>query len=157
MTSNTPPKSRPPGLIQGPSIFPPSPVDDEFRLSAPFASRILLGTTFAFIAGAILGGYHGSKMASLRFRAENSHRFPTTTTGWYLYHKSKNYHCMLDAIKLGLRTGPRFVGWSGGFFFLEEAVDHWRGSRDAISSVVAGLAMSTIFSLKRESWEFRKR
>lgn len=135
----------------GPFSFPPSPADNELRLSSAFASRAFAAMSLAFLGGGVLGGYHGSTMASLRFRAENSHRFPTTMKGWYLYHKSKNYHCMLNAVKQGLRLGPRLAGWTGGFLFLEEAVDHWRGSRDAISSVVAGLALSGIFSIRRES------
>lgn len=95
-----------------------------------------------------MGGYQGSKMASLRFRAENSHRFPTTTIGWYLYHKSKNYKCMLAAVKGGLKMGPRLAGWAGSFFFLEEAIDHLRGSRNCVSTVIAGLTLSGIFSIK---------
>lgn len=150
-TPNTPAEPPLPGLVSWRrSIFPPSPLDNEPRMSTSFETRSLLGMSFAFIGGAILGGYQGSTMASLRFRAENSHRFPTTTTGWYLYHKSKNYQCMLQAIKDGLRFGPRLVGWTGAFFFLEETVDHWQGRRDPIASVVAALTVSSVFSFKRE-------
>lgn len=159
MSETTPMATRPPSepplpdpVSRRSSIFPPSPIDNELRLSTTFAARTLLGMLFAFIGGGILGGYQGSTMASLRFRAENSHRFPTTTTGWYLYHKSKNYHCMLQAIKDGLRFGPRLAGWTGAFFFLEETVDHWRGTRDAFSSAVAALTTSSIFSFKRKPW-----
>ncbi|KAI4117896.1 MAG: hypothetical protein LQ345_001959 [Seirophora villosa] len=135
-------------LVSLPSLFRPSPLDHQLRLSSYFTDRFLLGSAFAFIGGGILGGYHGSTMASLRFRAENSHRFPTTTTGWYQYHKSKNYNCMLRAVKEGLRLGPRLAGWTGGFFLLEELVDRWRLKRDAISSVVAALTLSSLFSLR---------
>ncbi|KAL8838398.1 MAG: hypothetical protein Q9170_002158 [Blastenia crenularia] len=128
--------------------FPPSPIDDEYRLYMPFFMRVSTCSSLAFFAGAALGGIHGSKLASMRFRAENSHRFPTTTHGWYLYHKSKNYNCALAAIKEGLKFGPRIAGWAGGVFFVEETVDHLRGTRDAGSTVIAGLAMSGIFSLK---------
>lgn len=135
------------------SWFPPSPIDDERRLSMTLASRVLTCGFVAFIGGGVLGGYQGSQMASLRFRAENSHRFPTTTIGWYLYHKSKNYKCMLAAIKGGLKLGPRLAGWAGSFFFLEEAIDHLRGSRNCVSTVIAGLTMSGVFSIKSESCE----
>lgn len=156
MDSPSPPDSSLPRVIRRePSVFPPSPADNELRLSTTFATRFLAGTMVAFVFGGVFGGYQGSTMASLRFRAENSHRFPITTTGWYLYHKSKNYHCMLQAIKDGLRYGPRLAGWTGGFFFLEETVDHWRGRRDAISPVVAALTVSSIFSYKRESCELK--
>ncbi|KAI4123319.1 MAG: hypothetical protein LQ341_007214 [Variospora aurantia] len=148
MTSTSPPDSPSPPVPRLESFFPPSPVDNEQRLSSNFTDRFLLGSIFAFFGGAVLGGYQGSTMASLRFRAENSHRFPTTTTGWYLYHKSKNYNCMLQAVKDGVRLGSRLAGWTGGFFFLEELVDRWRCKRDAVSSVVAALTLSSIFSLK---------
>ena len=118
-----------------------------------FIQRVLVTSIFAFAGGAVLGGYQGSKMASLRFRAENSHRFPTTATGWYFYHRTKNYKCMLAAIKEAFKLGPRIPAWTIGFFFVEEAVDHWRGTRDCFSTVVAGLTISSIFSVKSRSNE----
>lgn len=137
------------------SWFPPSPIDNERRLSMTLTSRVFTCGLIAFVGGGVLAGYQGSKKASLRFRAENSHRFPTTTIGWYLYHKSKNYKCMLGAIKEGIKGGSRLAGWSGSFFFLEEAVDHLLGSRNCASTVIAGLTMSGIFSIKSELCELK--
>lgn len=116
------------------------------RLSIPFGTRFPSATAIAFITGLSLGLSHGSKTAGLRFRAENSHRFPTTTTGWYLYHKSKNYHVMLGGIKEGLKMGPKIAFWGGGFFLVEEAVDRLRGTKDFLSTLIAGLSISGWFS-----------
>ena len=85
-------------------------------------------------------------MAGMRFRAEHSHVFPTTRTGWYLYHKSKNYHVMLGGIKEGLKMGTKVGFWAGGFFLVEEAVDRKRRTKDFLSTVVAGLTTAGAFS-----------
>lgn len=129
----------------------PSVPAHENRLSIPFGFRFPAATLGAFLTGATLGLSHGSKMAGLRFRAENSHRFPTTAPGWYLYHKSKNYHMMLGGIKEGLKMGTKISLWTGSFFFVEEAVDRLRGKKDFLSTVVAGLTISGGFSSANRS------
>ncbi|KAL8701720.1 MAG: hypothetical protein Q9201_004752 [Fulgogasparrea decipioides] len=87
-------------------------------------------------------------MTALRFRAENSHRFPTTSTGWYLYHKSKNYNVMYASMKEGAKLGLRLPGWALGFIFIEDAIDNRRGTKDFLSTVIAGLTLSGLFSLR---------
>ena len=118
----------------------------ESRLSIPFSMRFPAATGVAFVTGLSLGLSHGSKIYGLRFRAENAHRFPTSSTGWYLYHKSKNYHMMLGGIKEGLKMGSKIAFWGGGFFLVEEAVDRLRGTKDFMSTLVAGLSVSGGFS-----------
>lgn len=118
----------------------------ENRLSIPFYVRFPAATAVAFVTGAALGVSHGGKTAGMRFRAENSHRFPTTSTGWYLYHKSKNYHIMLGGIKEALKMGSKIGFWTGSFFIVEEAVDEWRGTKDFMSTVVAGMTIAAGFS-----------
>ena len=118
----------------------------ENRLSMPFILRVTGATTCAFFTGMILGVALGSKEAALRFRAENAHRLPTTSTGWYLYHKSKNYHVMLGALKEGFKGGTKIGFWTGGIFVVEEAVDRLRGKKDFVSTCVAGLAITGGFS-----------
>lgn len=86
-------------------------------------------------------------MAGFRFRAENSHRLPTTSTGWFLYHKSKNYHTAFGGVKEGIKMGGKVSFWVGGFFMVEEAVDDLRGGRrDFLSTLVAGLSVAGGFS-----------
>ena len=100
----------------------------------------------AFFIGGLLGVSHGSKMSGMRFRAENSHRFPTTSTGWYLYHKTKNYHVMLGGIKEGLKMGFRTSAWTSAFLVVEDAIDRVRQRQDCFSSAFAGMTVAGNFS-----------
>lgn len=125
-------------------VSPPSSYED--RLSIPFGIRFPAITSVAFVTGLVLGLSHGGTTSGLRFRAENSHRFPTKPTGWYLYHKSKNYHMMLGGLKEGLKMGSRVAFWAGSFFLVEEAVDRLSGSKDFMSTLIAGLSISGGFS-----------
>ncbi|KAI6249020.1 hypothetical protein HI914_02779 [Erysiphe necator] len=118
----------------------------ESRLSLPFALRLPLATAIGFVSGTILGIGHGSKIAALRFRAENSHRLPTTPTGWYLYHKSKNYHTILGGVKEGAGMGLRLSTWTAAFFIVENIFDRWRGEKDFLNTIGGGLAVAGGFS-----------
>lgn len=97
-----------------------------------------------------LGISHGSQAASLRFRAENAHRLPTSPTGWYLYHKSKNYNTGLGGVKEGLRMGGRIAFWTAGLLAIEDMCDRWRGKKDVVNTVVASLSVAGGFSLWSE-------
>jgi hypothetical protein len=98
-----------------------------------------------------LGSSHGSRNAAYRYRAENAHRFPTTNTGWFLYHKSKNYHSLIGGTKDGLKMGFRLSVWTGAFFLLEDLMDKARrGRQDFLNTVTAGLTTSGVYSLKGE-------
>jgi hypothetical protein len=77
---------------------------------------------------------------------------PDTTTGWYLYHKSKNYHAMQGGIREGFRMGARTGLWSFMALFLESTVDRCRGSSDMFSTMVATLTVAGGFSVWRK-WE----
>ncbi|MCJ1298252.1 hypothetical protein MMC08_001041 [Hypocenomyce scalaris] len=141
-------ESNPSAIINDPDAPPPlSAPTTAARLSFPFHFRLPVAATGAFAAGLFLGLSHGAQMAGFRFRAENSHRLPTSPTGWYLYHKSKNYHMALGGIKEGLKMGGKVGLWVGGFFTVEEAVDRFRGGRrDFFSTVIAGLSVAGGFS-----------
>lgn len=130
------------------SLAPSRPPDA--RLSTSPLIRIPAVTLLAGVVGAALGVSHGSTMAGLRFRAENTHRLPDSQVGWYLYHKSKNYHMMLGGIKEGLKMSAKVGFWAGSFFLVEEAVDQARGEggkKDFLSSTVAGMGVAGGFSL----------
>ncbi len=143
------PRDRPPPFP--PSTHPQPPQLLEFepypRLSIPTGARIVAAGASAFTAGMALGLAHGGKMAELRFRAEHAHRMPTSTTGWYLYHKSKNYHRAQGGLREGFRLGSRLGLWTMVAFGLEKAVDHTRGRADFVSTVLASLAATGGFSL----------
>lgn len=127
-------------------LNPPSAGSTD-RLSIPSPVRITYGVLGATFTGMFLGLSHGSKSAALRFRAENAHRFPTTQKGWYLYHKSKNYHSMLGGIKDGLKMAGKLSFLAGSFFCAEVAVDIARGgNKDFASTTIAGSTVAGGFS-----------
>ncbi|KZL73586.1 hypothetical protein CT0861_02924 [Colletotrichum tofieldiae] len=123
----------------------------ESRLSIPTPARIPLAGMVGFGIGTTLGLAHGGRTAQLRFRAEHAHKMPTTTTGWYLYHKSKNYHAMQGGLREGLRMGSRLSFWTLMTFGLESTVDRYRGKTDLLSTVLASLTVAGGFSLWSKS------
>lgn len=107
-----------------------------------------LATIVAFSTGLALGASHGTTRAALRFRAENAHRFPTDSAGWYQYHKSKNYVSMIGGLKDGMKLGTKLSVGVAGFCLLEEVINQARpGNRDFLSTVTAGLTFSGLYSL----------
>lgn len=124
---------------------------DEFwrqsRLSLPDVVRIPLATAASFTVGMGLGVAHGSTMAGMRFRAEHAHKLPTTTAGWYLYHKSKNYHVAYGGIREGLRMGARVSVWTTAMFGIETLFDRYRGMQDLANTVLASVTVAGAFSV----------
>jgi len=117
------------------------------RLSIPAFVRIPLGAGLAFATGTGLGIAHGSKMTALRFRAEHAHKLPQTTTGWYLYHKSKNYSVAFGGIKEGLRMGAKVGFWATAMLSIENLFDASRGTADLINTVLACVTVAGGLSL----------
>ncbi|KAJ5212278.1 uncharacterized protein N7498_003924 [Penicillium cinerascens] len=118
------------------------------RLGIDVEKRIPYATMSAFTSGAVLGYYHGSKKAGLRFRAENAHRFPTTSAGWFQYHKTKNYISVVGGVKDAIKMGSKLGAGALAFCLFEETVDYARHEeRDFLSTVTAGLSFSGIYSL----------
>jgi hypothetical protein len=120
------------------------------RLSQFPTTRIPITALAAFCIGTVSGAINGSKVAGLRFRAENAHRLPTSQKGWYYYHKSKNYNATWEAIKTGPKLGARMAFWAASFLLLEESLDHLRGDpygRDCISTVLAAMTTSGAWSV----------
>ncbi|KAI9704984.1 MAG: hypothetical protein M1836_006764 [Candelina mexicana] len=136
-------------ITNNPAAPPPlfSPASDN-RLSLGFPTRLVTALGVSSLTGLFLGVSHGSQTAALRFRAENAHRLPTSSTGWYLYHKSKNYHVLYGGVGEGLKMGFKVGAWVGMFFTVEEAVDRLRGGRkDVASTVVGGLGVAGAWSI----------
>ncbi|KAJ5338097.1 hypothetical protein N7452_004825 [Penicillium brevicompactum] len=122
--------------------------DSPPRLGIEVGKRIPYATLSAFATGLALGYSHGSKKAGLVFRAENAHRFPTSSTGWFQYHKTKNYIGIVGGAKDGARMGFKLGAGALAFCLFEETVDYARDDeRDFLSTVVAGLSFSGIYSL----------
>ncbi|EER43057.1 conserved hypothetical protein [Histoplasma capsulatum var. duboisii H88] len=118
------------------------------RLSIDPIVRLPITVGVAFTAGMVLGAGHGSTRAAFRYRAENAHRLPTTTMGWYHYHRSKNYKSFVGGVKDGMKMGMKLGAGAFTFCLFEETVDHARhGQQDFLSTVTAGLAFSGLYSL----------
>lgn len=117
------------------------------RLSVPPAMRIPVAGISSFVVGMTLGMAHGSKTAALRFRAEHSHKLPTTTTGWWMYHKSKNYVMGAGGVKEGIKMGFRVSIWTTSMLAVEHMYDQRRHSKDCINTVMASLTVAGAFSL----------
>ncbi|KAJ9230729.1 hypothetical protein DTO169E5_8296 [Paecilomyces variotii] len=118
------------------------------RLGIEIKDRLPYTTASAFGVGMAIGASHGSKKAAFQFRAENAHRFPTTSTGWFLYHKSKNYKSIVGGVKDGMKLGFKLGAGAMAFCLFEETVDYARHDRrDFLSTVTAGLSFSGIYSL----------
>lgn len=128
-----------------PELLPVS--SDAMRLSMLAPTRLLLGTLSSTMIGFMLGGFQGGQMAQLRFRAEHAHKMPDTTTGWYFYHKSKNYHAMQGGIREGFRMAAKTGFWSFAALSLETTVDRMRGKSDMLSTIVATVSVAGMFSL----------
>jgi hypothetical protein len=122
------------------------------RFSVPWGQRLPMEASFSFVVGMALGLSHGSQSTGLRFRAENAHRLPTTPTGWYLYHKSKNYNMALGGVKEGFKMGGKVSFWTAAFFGVEEIFDRYRGTKDFINTVIASLSVAGGFSLWSRSF-----
>jgi hypothetical protein len=157
MSSAPAPSSRP-GLTATSGAAIPSDLDlaaafpqDAFpRLSVATPTRLMLGTISSALVGFSLGATQGGQMAQLRFRAEHAHKMPDTTTGWYFYHKSKNYHAMQGGIREGFRMGFKTGFWSLLALSLESTVDRYRGASDMFSTTIATLTVAGAFSLWRK-------
>jgi hypothetical protein len=118
------------------------------RLGMNIEKRLPLTALTAFSVGLGVGANHGARKAAYQFRAENAHRFPTTSTGWFQYHKTKNYKAIVGGVSDGFRLGTRLGVGAMAFVLFEETVDCARHDRrDFLSTVIAGLSFSGIYSL----------
>lgn len=120
---------------------------DTSRLGMLPETRLMLASTASFGVGASLGLSQGSTMAGLRFRAEHAHKLPTTPTGWFMYHKSKNYNMAKDGLKEGVKMGFKVCVVTTAMFFIEDLYDEYRQSKDFINTTLASLTVAGGFSL----------
>lgn len=117
------------------------------RLSVLPSARIPAASATSFTVGSVLGIVQGSKMAGLRFRAEHAHKLPTTTTGWFMYHKSKNYVVAAGGAKEGIKMGFKVSVWTTAMLLVENMYDQQRQNKDFINTVMASLTVAGGFSL----------
>lgn len=117
------------------------------RLNMMTGERVLVAAVISFSAGGALGMAQGAKMTGLRFRAEHAHKLPTTTTGWWLYHKSKNYQMSKGGMREGLRMGAKVSFWTTAMFAIEDVFDSYRGTKDIMNTTAASMTVAGAFSL----------
>lgn len=118
------------------------------RLGMEIKDRLPYTAFAAFSVGMAIGSSYGAKKAAYQFRAENAHRFPTTSTGWFQYHKTKNYKAIVGGVQEGMKMGFKLGAGAMAFCLFEETVDCARNDRrDFLSTVIAGLSFSGIYSL----------
>lgn len=114
-------------------------------------SRYFILPVSAAAVGTIIGAVRGSRMAALRFLAENAHRPPTTIRGWYLYNKTKNYRRMAAGLKHGgadaLRLGVATSVWVGIEDGLERCGHPWAEAKEFGAGVGTALAFSSVYRL----------
>lgn len=124
------------------------------RFNLPPLKRILTFSLSAYTTGFALGSVQGGRQAALRFRAENSHRLPTNTRGWYFYHKAKHAYVGLASVGEAHRMGKRLVPWVALMVVVEDLVDSMRldedfddTRKDFCSTAVAGVTVAGVFSV----------
>lgn len=122
-------------------------IRDGSRLGMLPSTRLMLASTVSFGVGASLGISHGSTMSGLKFRAEHAHKLPTTTTGWFMYHKSKNYNMARDGLREGVKMGLKVSVVTTAMFFIEDLYDEYRQSKDFLNTTLASLTVAGGFSL----------
>lgn len=114
-------------------------------------SRYFMLPVSAAVVGTVIGAVRGSRMAGLRFLAENAHRPPTTIRGWYLYNKTKNYRRIAAGLKHGggdaLRLGVTTLAWVGIEDGLERCGQPWTETRELGASIGTAMAFSSVYRL----------
>lgn len=136
-----------------PSKSPPESVDP------PNHNHLLTIPICTGTAGGIIGFIRSSRMASLRFLAENAHRPPTTLQGWYFYNKTKNYRVLLAGFKGGGREALRLGSMGCAWVALEQG---WLSFGDAIDApwvssckeIVAGTGTAAVIASICKSRQF---
>jgi hypothetical protein len=153
-------KNDTPQMLRGREL-PPSPSRAELdkyyhesRLSLPAPLRIPMAAGLAYFAGFTLGTAQGGKMAGLQFRAEHAHKLPTSTTGWFLYHKSKNYQMAYGGLREGFRMGIKVSFWTTAMFAIEQMFDSYRGTADIFNTVTSCVTVAGGFSLWSKALSF---
>lgn len=110
-------------------------------------SRYFILPASAALVGVFIGAVRGSRLASLRFLAENAHRPPKTIRGWYLYNKTKNYKRMaaglLSGGKEGVKLGVTALVWVG----IEDGLGRCGAGFDDLKEVGAGVGTAGAFSI----------
>jgi hypothetical protein len=125
-------------------LFFMSNYDGRYDVTPILESRYFILPASAAFVGVFIGAVRGSRLASLRFLAENAHRPPKTIRGWYLYNKTKNYKRMAAGLlcggKDGVKLGMTALVWVG----IEDGLGRYG---TPIEEVGAGVGTAGAFSV----------
>ncbi|KAG2339907.1 hypothetical protein BDR05DRAFT_938537 [Suillus weaverae] len=120
---------------------------ERYDVTPILKSRYFILPASAALVGVFIGAVRGSRLASLRFLAENAHRPPKTIRGWYLYNKTKNYKRMaaglLSGGKDGVKLGVTALVWVG----IEDGLGRCGTPFDDLKEVGAGVGTAGVFSV----------
>lgn len=120
---------------------------DNSRLGMDPIKRVMLAAGMSMAVGASLGLSHGSTVSGMRFRAEHAHKLPSTPTGWFMYHKSKNYTMARAGLKEGFKMGLKISIVTSSIFVIEGLYDEYRQTKDFINTTLASVTVAGGFSL----------
>ncbi|KAI8815788.1 uncharacterized protein EV422DRAFT_483140, partial [Fimicolochytrium jonesii] len=99
------------------------------------------------IGGFITGFYLGGRTRSYQFLAENAHRRPKTVSGWYFYHKYKNYEIAHFGFLGGFRSAAKFAAIMAGFASVEAGLEKMVVGRESwVCTLGAGVTTSMVFA-----------
>lgn len=125
--------------------------DGPYDVTPIVHSRYFMLPISAAAVGTVIGAVRGSRMAGLRFLAENAHRPPTTIRGWYLYNKTKNYRRMAAGLKHGgadaFRLGVTTLVWVCIEDGLERCGQPWAEAKELGAGVGTAMAFSSVCGL----------
>ncbi|KAG1820419.1 uncharacterized protein BJ212DRAFT_1266563 [Suillus subaureus] len=120
---------------------------ERYDVTPILESRYFILPASAALVGVFIGAVRGSRLASLRFLAENAHRPPKTIRGWYLYNKTKNYKRMAAGLssggKDGVKLGVTALVWVG----IEDGLGRCGKPFDDLKEVGAGVGTAGAFSV----------
>lgn len=138
---------RPAGLNDEENAAYDQHVRDTSRLNMDPLRRVMLAASTSMAVGGILGISHGTTVSGMKFRAEHAHKLPSTPTGWFMYHKSKNYTMARAGLKEGLKMGFKVSLVTTSMFVIEGLYDEYRQTKDLINTTLASVTVAGAFSL----------
>lgn len=124
-----------------------SDYDERYDVTPILESRYFVLPASAAFVGVFIGAVRGSRLASLRFLAENAHRPPKTIRGWYLYNKTKNYKRMAAGLLSGGKDGARLGMTALVWVVIEDGLGRCETPVNDLKEVGAGAGTAGAFSV----------
>ncbi|CAG8489072.1 13235_t:CDS:2, partial [Acaulospora colombiana] len=141
-----------------PESLPPTSPPYRFRANLSPLDRFIAIAAVSSGWGLLFGSYTGGKTAGLQHLAENAHKLPRTKSGWYHYHKHKNFRMIIGGLKSGIHLAGKTSLLCLCFSGTEAILDELRKENDIWNSCVAGLLsagiISSFYRLPRQSAKY---